>query len=265
MRIRDLDGAPELIAAWSRELQTLTPIQEKAVYAGVLAGKGNLLIVAPTTSGKSLIGEMAATTAAFGGRRHAILAVPMRSLADEHYLRMRERYRDVLNVIVSTGDWTEFDDQLRAGGFDLAVVTYEKLAILLGQAPSLLDRCGCVVIDEAQMISDTHRGARLELLMTQLLIHPAKPRMIALSASLDDLNQFDGWLHAQAVVASERPVPLDLAVCSARSGIAWSGERAVSVSRSGSLPAARILRVSPSALRFGISARASRFSSLGHK
>ncbi len=229
MRIGDLDGPPELIAAWSRELQELTPVQEQAVRAGVLAGDSNLLIVAPTTSGKSLIGEMAATKAAFGGRRHAILAVPMVSLADEHYLRMRERYRDVLNVVISTGDWTEFDDHIRTGSFDLAVVTYEKLAILLGQAPGLLERCGCVVVDEAQMIADQQRGARLELLITRLLVHPARPRMVALSASLDELNQLDGWLQAQAVVASERPVPLELAVCSARSGVAWvlrdGGER----------------------------------------
>lgn len=158
MRIRDLQAPPELIAAWSREIEELTPIQEQAVLAGVLAGDGNLLVVGPTTSGKSFIGEMAATKAAFGGQRHAILAVPMVSLADEHYLRMKERYRDVLNVVISTGDWTEFDDHVRTGGFDLAVVTYEKLAILLGQAPGLLERCGCVVVDEAQMIADQHRG-----------------------------------------------------------------------------------------------------------
>src|SRR5215469_6309320 len=102
MRIDDLDVPPELMAAWARELQELTPAQESAVRAGVLAGDGNLLIVAPTTSGKSLIGEMAATKVAYGGQRHAILAVPMRSLADEHYLRMRERYHDLLNVVIST-------------------------------------------------------------------------------------------------------------------------------------------------------------------
>jgi helicase len=57
--------------------------------------------------------------------------------------------------------------------------------------------------------------------MTQLLVHPTRPRMIALSASLDDLDQLDGWLRAQAVVVSERPVPLELAVCSSTSGVAW--------------------------------------------
>jgi replicative superfamily II helicase len=220
MKIADLDAPPDLITAWSHELDELTPIQEAAIEAGVLTGDNNLLIVAPTSSGKSLIGEIAATKAAFGGKRHAIFAVPMRSLADEHYLRMKERYRNVLSVVISTGDWADFDDNLRTGSFDLAILTYEKLAIMLLQVPSLLDRCGCVVIDEAQMIGDRARGARLEMLITQLLIHPARPRIVALSASLDELNQLHAWLGAKAIVASERPVPLDLAVCSAASGVA---------------------------------------------
>jgi helicase len=218
--VSDLDAPAALIAAWAGEFEELTQVQQAAIEAGLLAGDDNLLIVAPTSSGKSLIGEVAATKAAFGGKRHAIFAVPMRSLADEHYLRMRERYRDVLSVVISTGDWAEFDDHLRAGAFDLAVVTYEKLAILLLQAPALLDRCGCVVVDEAQMIGDESRGVRLEMLMTQLLTHPAQPRIVALSASLDDLNHLDVWLRAKAIVQPDRPVPLDLAVCSAASGVA---------------------------------------------
>src|SRR5262249_51118040 len=59
-----------------------------------------------------------------------------------------------------------------------------------------------------------------EMLIAQLLIHPARPRIVALSASLDELNQLYAWLRAKPIVASQRPVPLDLAVCSASSEVA---------------------------------------------
>jgi len=218
MRVRALRASEELIAAWSRDLDELTDIQEAAVRAGVLDADHNLLVVAPTSSGKTLISEMAAARVAMGGQRHALFVVPMKSLAEEHYLRFRERYGELMVVVISTGDRLELDEDIRSGRFDLAVLTYEKLAALLVQGPELLGRCGCVVVDEGQMISDPSRGQALEVLITQVLTHPAQPRIVVLSASLDDLNQMDRWLRAEALVTAERPVPLDEAVCSAATG-----------------------------------------------
>jgi hypothetical protein len=45
----------------------------------------------------------------------------------------RERYGDLLSVVISTSDWTEFDGDIRAGSFNLAVMTYEKLMGFLVQ------------------------------------------------------------------------------------------------------------------------------------
>jgi helicase len=191
----------------------------EAVEAGVLEARQNLLVVAPTSSGKTLVGEMAAACIAFDGAgRHSIMVVPTKALAEEHFHRFRERYRDVLNVVISTGDWSEFDDDVRAGSFNLAVMTYEKLEIFLGQTAGVLDRCGCVIVDEGQSLSEPGRGVALEILITQLLNHAAKPRVVILSASLDELHGFDQWLEATPVVVSERPVPLDQAVCSVETG-----------------------------------------------
>ena len=56
-----------LIARW-REQQgaQLLPLQEQAVREYGLFGEGNLLVQAPTSSGKTFIGEMAAVDAAMG-------------------------------------------------------------------------------------------------------------------------------------------------------------------------------------------------------
>lgn len=218
MKVGELQAPPELLAAWERDLEDLTPVQEAAVRAGILEARENLLVVAPTSSGKTLVGEMAAAQIAMTGQKYVFVAVPMKSLAEEHFFRLQERYRDLMNVVISTGDRLEYDEDIRPGNFDLAVLTYEKLAMLVVQSGGLLGRCGCVVVDEGQMINDEHRGTGLEVLITQILLAPAAPRLVVLSASLDDLNELDVWLRAKAILQDERPVPLHQAVCSAESG-----------------------------------------------
>ncbi len=100
---------------WKKHIPELTDIQEKAVRAGILDGVGNVLAVAPTSSGKTFIGEMAAATSAYTHRRHAIFIVPFRALAEEHFELFRERYGELLSVVMSTSDHTESDVDIRTG------------------------------------------------------------------------------------------------------------------------------------------------------
>ena len=207
-------GAPSaLMEVWAKHVHDLTEIQERAVHAGALDGVTNLLVVAPTSSGKTLVGEMAATASAFVRRRHAIFIVPFKAIAEEHFLLFRERYGDLLSVVISTGDWSEYDADIRAGNFNLAVMTYEKLMGFLVHQPGLMANCTTLVIDEVQSLSDYDRGARLEMLLTQVLVGTEPPQVIALSASLDERNELDRWLKARLVMSTERPVPLTQAVC----------------------------------------------------
>src|SRR5262245_61073960 len=129
-------GAPREVAdVWSKCVSDLTDVQERALRAGALDGQTNMLVMAPTSSGKTFVGEMAATSSAYARRQHAIFLVPYRALADEHFDLFRQRYGDLLTVVISTADWTEFDTDIRSGSFNLAVMTYEKLKIFLAQQP----------------------------------------------------------------------------------------------------------------------------------
>ena len=207
-------GAPSaLIEVWARHVRDLTDVRERAVRAGALDGASNLLVVAPTSSGKTFVGEMAAAASAFARRRHAVFIVPFKAIAEEHFLLFRERYGDLLSVVISTGDWSEYDADIRAGSFNLAVMTYEKLMGFLVHQPSLVTDCTTLVVDEVQSLSADDRGARLEMLLTQVLVSADPPQVIALSASLDELNELDRWLKAELVMSTERPIPLTQAVC----------------------------------------------------
>lgn len=213
-------GVPrELIERWAATAQNLTDVQSMAVAAGLLGDERNLLVAAPTSSGKTFVGEMAAATAAFRDRQRAIFAVPFKALAEEHYGSMSRKYEGLLNVVISDADWSEFDEDIRRGDFNIAVVTYEKLAALVGQFPEIIERSRTFVIDEIQMLGDQGRGPRLERFLTRLLLANHPPRLIALSASLDELAALRDWLRATEVVSVERPIPLVEAVSEPRGSV----------------------------------------------
>src|SRR5439155_16291428 len=90
----------------------------------------------------------------------------------------------------------------------------EKFRSLLIQDARLLDALAVVIVDEVQMLGDGGRGQGLELVLTRILRHQDPPRLIALSASLDELGALPRWLHATAIVSAQRPVPLREGVCS---------------------------------------------------
>ena len=105
-----------LIARW-REQQgvRLLPLQEQAVRDYALFGNGNLLVQAPTSSGKTFVGEMAATHAALRRRKTAYL-LPLKALAEEKYHEFRAKYEPYgVRIIVCTRDHRSFD-----GAFDAA-------------------------------------------------------------------------------------------------------------------------------------------------
>lgn len=227
MQVSDLGayGAPAaLVEVWADAVRDLTDIQERAVREGALDGDTNLLVVAPTSSGKTFVGEMAATSSAYSRRRHSIFIVPFRALAEEHFHLFRERYGELLSVVISTGDWSEFDADIRDGAFNLAVMTYEKLMGFLVHQPALIARCTALVIDEVQSLADVGRGADLELLLTRVLLEEQSPQVVALSASLDELNDLDRWLQAKLVMSDERPIPLTQAVCDPSGMVSMLGE-----------------------------------------
>src|SRR5690242_14717261 len=135
---------PELTEAWKKSgIVDALPVQQEAIEKGLLRGE-SMLIVAPTSSGKTFLGEIAATQHALRGSR-AIYLVPFKAIAEERFGEFSERYRDNkqigLRCIVSDRDHHENDAELIVGKFDIAILTYEKLAALLVAGKAILDVC----------------------------------------------------------------------------------------------------------------------------
>ncbi|MCX5758824.1 MAG: DEAD/DEAH box helicase, partial [Candidatus Hydrogenedentes bacterium] len=197
----------EILDIWRHsESEELLPLQEMAIKQYGLFGAGNLLVQAPTSSGKTFVGEMAAAQTALS-RKRAIYLVPLKALAEEKYQEFRAKYGPYgIDVIVSTRDRREFDARFEQGEFQIAVVVYEKLAQLLVRRPEQCGELGLVVADELELLSDPERGALVEILLTRLL--QAGTRLIGLSAVIGHAEDLAEWLHARLLYYERRPVEL---------------------------------------------------------
>jgi helicase len=198
---------PEILALWrERESERLLPLQELAVKRHDLFGGGNLLIQAPTSSGKTFIGEMAVLHTALR-RKKVVYLVPLKALAEEKYLDFEKKYASYgLKVIISTRDHREFDRDFEEGDFSIAVVVYEKLAQLLVRRPERIAEIELAIADELELLSDPERGSVVEILLTRIL--RSKCRLIGLSAVIGEAEKLAAWMQAELVYYERRPVEL---------------------------------------------------------
>lgn len=200
-----------VLEAWSNAIGSLNDLQLAAINDyGLLAGE-NVVVTAPTSSGKTMIGELAAVHSALQ-RQRAVFLLPMRALVNDKYEYFSRLYGPVgLTTIRATGEHSDDVPALLRGQFDIALLTYEKFAALALGNPHVLELAETVVIDEAQILADLNRGANLEFLLT--LLNRARgqhgsPQLITLSAVVGDLHGLDRWLGGRNLHSTIRPVPL---------------------------------------------------------
>ncbi|MBS1706739.1 MAG: DEAD/DEAH box helicase [Armatimonadetes bacterium] len=214
--IRELNsfGIPaSVVSAWHERMPNgLSDMQLEAVNSKRILDGKSLLVVAPTSSGKTLVGEMAAAKAAADGRKTVFL-LPYKALANEKYDQFKEVYKLQAGqrVIRCTGDSSDQASEILKGKYEIALLTYEMFLNLAVSNPSMLHQVGLVVLDEAQFITDPNRGMTVELLLTLLLSarqHGLCPQLICLSAVIGNLNSFDEWLGCEKLVTEKRPVEL---------------------------------------------------------
>ncbi|MBD2896945.1 hypothetical protein amrb99_58970 [Actinomadura sp. RB99] len=212
-------GIPdEVCVIWRRRVGKLTDFQLGVIDRGRLLAGESLLVSAPTSTGKTLIGEIAALKSV-AADRPAVFLVPTRALADELYDLFTADYAKLgMRVIRATGGRRGNMLELLSGRFQLAVCTYEVFIGLLHRRPGLLSRIGVLVIDEIQTIGVPVRGPKLELLLTRIRARrragQTVPQVIGLSSAPDAGRMFAEWAMLTPMTGRERPVPLQEGVVS---------------------------------------------------
>ncbi len=202
MQIKELI-LPEFCKKHYSKYDNLTPVQAKALKAGLLEGK-SLLISAPTASGKTLIATMAICNTL--GQGKSIYLVPLKALANEKF----REYRELLEgsgykVAISTGELDSEPGHLST--YDLLILTTEKLDSLLRHKAAWISEVKTVIVDEIHLLNDPSRGPTLEIIIT-LLKSLIKPQLIGLSATIGNPEELAQWLEADLVKDDWRPVKL---------------------------------------------------------
>lgn len=207
-------GIPEgAVEAWHERFPGgLNALQIAAVNDyGVLNGN-SLMVVAPTSAGKTFIGELAALKAIAEGRK-ALFLLPYKALVNEKFEDFSAVYGDRLGLRIArcSGDWQDQVATVLRGKYDIAFFTYEKFLSMSVASAYMLNQIGLVVLDEAQFITEPGRGMVVELLLTSLVSARQRgvtPQLITLSAVIGHPNHFDRWLDVGLLQTDQRPVPL---------------------------------------------------------
>ena len=162
----------------------------------------NVLVVAPTGSGKTLIAEKAVEKYISEGL-NVIYTTPIKALSNQ-------KYNDFKNLGIETGLLT--GDRTINPDSSLIIGTTEILRNMIFSNDKRLENIGMVILDEVHYLGDSERGTTWE----EIIIHlPKQIKLLSLSATIENKNEFLDWLVSlrgptHLVESSTRPVPLDV-------------------------------------------------------
>ncbi len=216
-RVSELNLPDEFRKLLSDEgFSELLPVQELVIDAGLLKNE-SLMIVSSTSSGKTLIGEMAGIPSALKGRKMIYLS-PLVALTNEKYESFRTRYKKLgLRVGIKVG-MSRLDvgkegkpivdtDVSKA---DIICATYEALDLIFRSGETKqIGNVGTIIIDEIQNLADPERGPELDGLLARMRFHYPKAQVLALSATVGSPETLAKELGLNLVEYVGRPIPLE--------------------------------------------------------
>ncbi|RLI20317.1 extensin, partial [Candidatus Bathyarchaeota archaeon] len=189
----------------------LYPPQEEAVKFGALEGR-NLVSASPTASGKTLVAELCALKHILEKNGKVIYLTPLRALASEKFTEFK-KYSSIkktkgrrVRVGISTGDYDSSDPWLER--YDIIITTNEKADSLLRHRAKWMDEISLVIADEVHLLNDAERGPTLEVVLARLMQINPEVQILALSATIHNVEEIAEWLKAGYVTTEWRPILL---------------------------------------------------------
>lgn len=176
-------------------IKEFNPAQKAVIESGYLEDKSNYIICIPTASGKTVLGVLPALKTILDGGK-AVYAAPLLSIQNEKVKEFKAFEEHGIKV------------GKHPASSDLSVMVFESFDALTRFSWNTLRDVDTLIIDEFHMIGEFSRGPTLEAAITRAKIINPSMRIIALSATLKNIEEIEGWLEGTCVEHDYRPVPL---------------------------------------------------------
>lgn len=176
-------------------IKEFNPAQKAVIESGYIEDKSNYIICIPTASGKTVLGILPALKTILDGGK-AVYAAPLLSIQNEKVKEFKAFEEHGINV------------GKHPSTADLSVMVFESFDALTRFSWNALRDVDTLIIDEFHMIGEFSRGPTLEAAITRAKIINPSMRIIALSATLKNIEEIEGWLEGTCIEHDYRPVPL---------------------------------------------------------
>ena len=164
----------------------------------------NVLVVAPTGSGKTLIAEKSVEYY-LQNKKRIFYTTPIKALSNQKYNDFKKQNID---VGLLTGDRSINQDA------NLIIATTEILRNMIFSNDDRLSNTGLIILDEVHYLGDKERGTTWE----EVFIHaPINIKFLCLSATIKNRNEFLDWIVSlrgptSLIISENRPVPLEISL-----------------------------------------------------
>ncbi len=198
------------------DITTLLPIQAMSIENGLISKHQNQLIMAPTSGGKTLVGELAGVSKILEDESQKMLyLVPIVALANIRDLEFQKKYaplelkvvKKVGESLLEKGKQTSLEDLKDT---NIIIGTYEAIDYILRSGNKRhLGPISTIIIDEIQTLIEQERGFILDGLIARLKRIYPDSQYLYLSATVGEPKVLAQKLNSTLVRYSNRPVPVE--------------------------------------------------------
>lgn len=167
-----------------------------------IKGGHSVIVSAPTGAGKTAIAEYVIEDCLQKGEG-VIYTAPIKALSNQKFRDFKQRYQDKIGIL--TGDVSINPEAM------VLIMTTEIFRNKILDEPESLKKFSWIIYDEIHYIDNFERGTVWE---ESLILLPQHIRILALSATVPNVEEFANWLSSvhnmpiRIVIEQNRPVPL---------------------------------------------------------
>ena len=160
----------------------------------------NLLIVAPTGSGKTYIAQYLAVKFPYD----VLYVTPLKAIVYQVASDLKSKFNGFDNSVTLLSEAYEDDpDNINN---KVIISTYEKADSVVRRPYNFVQSLGLLIIDEVHNVNDPERGKAIENLV--VWARDRGIRIVAMSATVPFAEDVAKWLNARVIKSDYRPIPL---------------------------------------------------------